>query len=47
MKLGPFSAFMYMQHEVAEFPTRDSRQSAVYRGQLSVDSCDSSPAQFS
>ena len=41
MNLGNFSASMYMYHKVAEFPTRNSRQSTVDRGGLAVDSCDS------
>ena len=47
MNLGTFSASMYMYHKVAEFPTRNSRQSPVDRGGLAVDSCDSPQHQFS
>ena len=46
LELGTFNGSQYMHHEVAKFPTRDSRQSTVDREQLTVDSCDSPPAPF-
>ena len=46
MELGTFSASMHMDHQVGEFPARDSRHSTADRGQLTVDSCESSITPF-